>query len=89
MPVLNPMLTAPEPPPVKRYYGRNRGKDSDSELSLDSDGSEEEQTEKIVGHKNGKNGSKGPTAMKVSMLLIIIPLSHTINKIIFIRRRIL
>ena len=65
MTVLNPMVTAPEPPPIKRYvlgfgflescyskrfalryYGRNRGKDSDSELSLDSDGSEEEQPKK-------------------------------------------
>ena len=43
---------------------------------------------RIVGHKNGKNGSKGPTAMKVSMILIFI-YSHTNNKIIFISRRIL
>ena len=32
----------PEPPPVKRYYGRKKGNESDSELSLDSDGSVEE-----------------------------------------------
>ena len=42
---------------------------------------------RIVGHKNGKNGSKGPTATKVSMLLIIIPQYQTINKISFILRR--
>ena len=32
----------PEAPPVKRYYGRKKGNESDSELSLDSDGRVEE-----------------------------------------------
>ena len=37
-----------------------------------------------IGHRNGKNGSKAPTTMKVSMILISNPHSDTLNKIIFI-----
>lgn len=89
----------PEPPPIKRlfspslkqyltvrvlrYYGRKKAEESESEISVDSESSEE-QTRlaptssnqlfildifSVVWSRNGKNSSKGPADKKVSKIL--------------------
>merc|ERR1719447_984100 len=47
----------PEAPPVKRYYGRRKAEESDSEISLDSEGSEVEQPSAVLS-RNGKHSNE-------------------------------
>jgi len=58
----------PEPPPVKRYYGRKKADESESEISVDSESSDGEQPG-AVWSRNGKDSSKGPSNKKVSKIL--------------------
>merc|ERR1719300_939994 len=64
-------IRLPEPPPVKRYYGRKRGNESDSELSMESEDSEDEK-EREVKPKNGNNARKGTSSTKVSKILLLL-----------------
>merc|ERR1719336_2065657 len=47
----------PEPPPIKRYYGRRKAEESESEISLDSESSEAEQPSAVLS-RNGKHSIK-------------------------------
>jgi len=63
-----------EPPPVRRYYGRRKEADSDSELSMDSDSDTKTPSNQpcAVTPRNGNEGERGKTSIKVSKIFFMI-----------------
>jgi len=55
-----------EPPPVRRYYGRRKEEESDSELSVDSDSDRKSPTNQpcAVISRDGNQGERGKSSIK-------------------------
>jgi len=56
-----------EPPPVRRYYGRRKEEESDSELSMDSDSDRKSPINQpcAVTSRDGNQGERGKSSTKV------------------------
>jgi len=62
-----------EPPPVRRYYGRRKDEDSESELSMDSDSDRKSPIRQLCAEtpRNGNQGDRGASSTKEDKKLSI------------------